>query len=68
MNRFGSHPNHENHPLYEGLPHQGISEARRAGSFLVTNPPRGALSGRQHSSHQMNKGVTIPVSKLYTMI
>jgi len=34
MNRFSSHPNHENHAIYEGLPHQGLSEARRAGSFF----------------------------------
>jgi hypothetical protein len=34
MNRFGSHPNHENCSLYEGpLPH-GLSEARRVGSFF----------------------------------
>ena len=48
MNRFGSHPNHENRPLYEGPPPQGLSEARRAGSFfefLVTDLPRGRPVG-----------------------
>ena len=42
MNRFSSHPNHENRPLYEGPPPQGLSEARWAGNFLdclVTDPP-----------------------------
>jgi hypothetical protein len=42
MNQFSSHPNHENRPLYEGPPPQGLSEARRAGrffEFLVTCPP-----------------------------
>ena len=34
MNRFISHPNHENLPLYEGFPPQGLSEAQRAGSFF----------------------------------
>ena len=34
MNRFGSHPNHENRTIYEAAPPQGISEAQRAGSFL----------------------------------
>jgi hypothetical protein len=34
MNRFSSHPNHENHDIYEGPPPQGISEARRAESFF----------------------------------
>ncbi len=29
-----SHPIHENLTLYEGLPPQGLSEARRAGCFL----------------------------------
>jgi hypothetical protein len=34
MKRFGSHPYHENRPLYEGPPPQGFSEARRTRSFL----------------------------------
>ena len=34
MNLFGSHPNHENHAIYEGPLDQGLSEARQAGSFL----------------------------------
>jgi len=34
MNRFSSHPNHENYALYEGPPPQGLSEARRAGIFF----------------------------------
>jgi hypothetical protein len=36
------HPNHENGPLYDGSPPQGIYEARQAGNFLnlVTDPPR----------------------------
>ena len=34
MNRFGSHPNHENRTIYEGPPHQGLSKARRPGSFF----------------------------------
>jgi len=42
-----SHQNHENRNLYEGLPPQGLSEARRAGVFLylVTEPPRGRPFG-----------------------
>jgi hypothetical protein len=42
MNRFGSHPNHENRIIYKGPPPQGLSGARRAGSFFefsVTDPP-----------------------------
>ena len=34
MNRFCSHQNQENLILYEGLPPQSLSEARRAGSFF----------------------------------
>jgi hypothetical protein len=34
MHQFGSHPIHENLTLYEGLPLQGLWEARQAGSFL----------------------------------
>ena len=34
LNRFGSHQNHENLTLYEGTPPQGLSEARRGGSFF----------------------------------
>jgi hypothetical protein len=48
MNRLGSLSNHENLTLYEGLPPQGLSEARRAGSFfnfLFTDPPRGRPVG-----------------------
>jgi hypothetical protein len=49
MNRFGSDQNHENHILYEELPLQGLSEARRAGSFflnfLVVDPPQGRPVG-----------------------
>ena len=45
MNRFGSHLNHENLILYEGLPLQGLSEARRGTefflNFLVIDPPLG---------------------------
>jgi hypothetical protein len=33
MNRFGSHPNHENRAIKEGPPSQGLSKARWAGSF-----------------------------------
>ena len=39
MNRFGSHPNHENCSLYEGSPPQGLSEALRAGSFFEFKSP-----------------------------
>jgi len=48
MNRFGSHPNPENRPLYEGPPVQGLSEAWRTGSFFVFQSPirrGGAPSG-----------------------
>jgi hypothetical protein len=34
MNRFSSHPNHENRPLYEGPQPQDLSEARREGSVF----------------------------------
>jgi hypothetical protein len=53
MNRFSSHPNHENHTLYKGPPPQGLSEALRAGSFfefLVTDPPRGGLRQKNINS------------------
>ena len=43
MHRSGSHRVHENRPLSEGSPPQGLSEARQAESFfefLVTEPPR----------------------------
>jgi hypothetical protein len=63
MNLFGSPPNHENRTIYDGLTPQGLSEARRAGSFiefLVTDPPRGRpFVGRRQSSYQMDKLVTI---------
>ena len=42
MNRFGSHRNQKNRPLYKEPPPQGLFLARRAGSFfefLVTDPP-----------------------------
>jgi hypothetical protein len=39
MNRFSSHRNHENLTLYEGLPPQGLSEARQAGSFFKNLSP-----------------------------
>ena len=52
MNRFDSPPNHENLTLYKGVPHQGLSEARRAGSFFIlfTNLQRGSpvLGGGNH--------------------
>ena len=35
MNRFGSHPNHENRSLYEVPPPQGLAGAQRAGSFFI---------------------------------
>jgi hypothetical protein len=41
MKGISSHPIHENRTQYEGSPPQGLSEARRAGSFLnflVTDP------------------------------
>jgi len=44
MNRFGSHLNHENLILYEGLPPYGLSEAQRVRefflNFLVIDPPQ----------------------------
>jgi len=48
MNRFSSPQIHENRSQYEVSPPQGLSEARRAGSFfewLVTDPPRGRSVG-----------------------
>jgi hypothetical protein len=58
MNRFGSHPIHENRPLYEGPPPQGPSEARRAGSFFWIFSHRTAtgapLRGWRHSSYLGN--------------
>jgi len=71
MNRFSAHLTHENRPLYDGPPPQGLSKAWRAGSFfcLVTNPPRGRpVGGGGHSSYQMNRGVTIPALYLNTTI
>jgi len=64
------YPIYENCTLYEAPPPQGLSEARLAGkSFLVTDPPRGRpVLGRRHSSHQMNRVLIIPASKLNTMI
>jgi hypothetical protein len=59
-NRFGSHSNHENRPLYKGPPPQGLSDARRAGSFfdLVTNLPW------WRSLYLTDRVVTIPASYL----
>jgi hypothetical protein len=55
MHRFGSHPIHENLTLYEGLPLQGLWEARQAGSFLnflFNDPLRGRpVLGRRQSSY-----------------
>ena len=44
MNRFSSHTNHKNRPLYEGPPPHDLYEAQRAGGFflvLVFDPRRG---------------------------
>ena len=72
MNRFGSHPKHENHPLYEGPPPQGLSEVRRVGSFFWIFSHRSAAGvprwGRRQSSYQMESVVTIPASYLNTTI
>ena len=70
MNGSGSLSNLENLTSFEGLPLQGLSEARRAGSFfLVANPPQGRpVLGRWHSSHQRKRMLTIPASNLNTMI
>ena len=72
MNRFGSHPNHGNRPLYEWPPPQGLSDTRLAGSFfefLVTYPPhRKPRQRRWHSSYQMDRLITIPASNLNNMI
>jgi len=35
MNQSSSHPNHENQTINEETPPQGLSEARRAGCFLI---------------------------------
>jgi len=48
MNRFGSHKNHKNRTLYDGLPprtspRHGCQEFFL--NFLVSDPPRGAPSG-----------------------
>ena len=65
MNRFGSNPIHANLTLYEVLPLQGFSEARRAGSFfnfLFTDPPhRKPRRGRRQSSYLKDRVETIPV-------
>jgi len=54
MNRSGSLPNHENLTLYEGLPPQGLSGTRRAGSvflFFIHQSAAGASHrGRRLSS------------------
>jgi hypothetical protein len=48
MNRFGSHPIHENRPLYEEPPLKVSLSHGRQGvffEFLVTEPPRGRPFG-----------------------
>jgi hypothetical protein len=47
MNRFGSHPNHENRPVYKGPQFQGLSVALASGSIflIVAVPPRGRPVG-----------------------
>jgi len=35
IKRSDSHPNHEHGPLYDGFPHQGLSEARQPGFFIL---------------------------------
>jgi hypothetical protein len=44
---FGSHPNHENYPLYEGTPPHGNSEEQRESEVFEKSPIRrgGAPSG-----------------------
>jgi len=71
MNRLGSLTIHENLTLYEGLPPQGLSELRRAGSFnfSFTDPPhREPLQGRRQSSCLRERVAEIPVLYLNTMI
>ena len=34
VNRFDSHPNHENRPLYKGLPHQGLFRGTAGREFF----------------------------------
>jgi len=49
MNRSGSLTNHENLPLYEGLPSQGLFRGTAGWefffNFLFTDPPRGRPVG-----------------------
>ena len=69
MNGSDSLSNHENLTLFEGLPPQGLSEARRTGSFFGRQSAAGATRrGRWHSSHQRKRVLTIPASNLNTMI
>ena len=72
MNRFGSHLNHENLILYEGLPHQGLSETAGQGVFIkffghrsATGAPR---RGWRHSSYQMDRVKIISASYLNNTI
>jgi hypothetical protein len=69
MNRFGSLSNHENITLYEGLPPQSLSEARRAGSFLIFYSPirRGGVPSGA-AAIIVHKMETIPAFYLNTMI
>ena len=45
---MGSLPNHENRNIFDGTPHQGTSEARRAGvslNCLLRSAAGGTLGG-----------------------
>ena len=69
-NLRGSFLNHENLILYEGLPPQGLSEARRGREFFLshrsaTGAPR---RGWRHSSCQMDRVIIISASYLNNTI
>ena len=73
MNRFGSHLNHENLILYEGLPPQGLSEARRGREFFFKffghrSATGATCRGWRYSSYQMDRVIIISASYLNNTI
>ena len=73
MNRFGSHLNHENLILYEGLPPQGLFRGTAGqgvffkffGHRSATGAPR---RGWRHSSYQRDRVIIISASYLKNTI
>jgi hypothetical protein len=65
MNRFSSHPNHENRPLYEGPPPQDLSEARQEGSFFLIVPDPLHRKSRRGRGRRLNTKAPKSITKIF---